>query len=149
MVQCHALRPFQPVFVKSGLNSLNAATRQVFISYYKISVVLFWMVISFFLILCIFLPSTLLLYKLSTPLCRLNKVLFSIVSLICDQAFIFFSEGKRSAWSQVTVSYFVFRFLLRWAISFSTVCLLLHVLLWFETTQVYHKLTTLQLTRWC
>ena len=41
------------------------------------------------------------------------------------------------------------RFLLRWVISFSTVCLLLHVLLWFETTQVYHKLTTLQLTRWC
>ena len=149
MVQCHALRPFQPVFVKSGLNSLNAATRQVFISYYKISVVLFWMLISFFLILCIVLSSTLLLYKLSTRLCRLNKVLFSIVSLICDQAFIFFSEGKRSAWSQVTVSYFVFRFLLRWAISFSTVCLLLHVLLWFETTQVYHKLTTLQLTRWC
>ena len=48
MVQCHALRPFQPVFVKPGLNSLNAATRQVFISYYKIIVVLFWMVISFF-----------------------------------------------------------------------------------------------------
>lgn len=48
MVQCHALRPFQPTFVKPGLNSLNAATRQVFISYYKIIVVLFWMVISFF-----------------------------------------------------------------------------------------------------
>ena len=31
MVQCHALRLFQPVLVKLGLNSLNAATRQVFI----------------------------------------------------------------------------------------------------------------------
>ena len=31
MVQCHALRLFQPVLVKPGLNSLNAATRQVFI----------------------------------------------------------------------------------------------------------------------
>ena len=41
MVQCHALRPFQPVFVKPGLNSLKAAMPQVFISYYKIIVVLY------------------------------------------------------------------------------------------------------------
>ena len=48
MVQRHALRPFQLIFVKQGLNSLKAAMPQVFISYYKIIVVLYWIVIFVF-----------------------------------------------------------------------------------------------------